>query len=119
MKRLVLWCSELAHCSCLEKQQETHVVGYGEGQQVCGADPGTRIPGLRPNLTLHVSTDTSLSATPGQRSGQREQISVLSSATGSLLYGHIERDGRNEREGMMDVVVLSMAWTLCGVVMLT
>lgn len=49
--------------------------------------PGTRIPGLRPSLTLPVPTDTSLSATLGQRSGQsdKQQISVLSSATGSSL----------------------------------
>lgn len=83
--------------------------------------PRTRILGLRPDLTLLVPTDTSLSATLGQRSGQRDrqQISVLSSATGSSLHRHRVRDGRIEREGMMDVFVLSMAWALCGVVMLT
>lgn len=92
---------------------------YREGRRARRADPGTGIPGLRPDLTLLVPTDTSLSATLSQRSGQREQISMLSSATGSSLHGHRVRDGRSEREGMMDVFVLSMARALCGVVMLT
>lgn len=90
----------------------------GREQQVCSR-PGTSIPEPRPHLTLRVSTDTSLSVTRGQRSDR----ALLSSATGcrpACLHWDTGRGMEGmSRMGWYIVSVLSMAWVLCGLVMLT
>lgn len=80
--------------------------------------PGTRIPGPRPSLTLPVPTDTSLSATLGQRSGAEGRAADISA---ELSYrkqpGHRVRDGGSERKERW--MFSSMAEAFCGLVMLT
>lgn len=62
--------------------------------------PGIRIPGLRPDLTQPVPTDTSLSATLGQRLGSGTDWDDISAELSCRKWpGHRERDGRSERKG--------------------